>query len=79
MAGAFDNVRSFLAVFFQRPQKEELVAEYVIREHKQGRNLNDILQDDYVTNRLSNEEALRILDRPNVVQALGRDAVRSEL
>jgi hypothetical protein len=72
-------VRSFLAFLFQRTQKEEVVAEYIVREHKLGRDLDDVMQDAYVTNRLSKEQALRVLDRPEVVEALGSDAVRSEL
>ena len=79
MAGVSESVRSFFANFFPRTQKEELVGEYLIREHQNGRNLHDILQDAYVTNRLTPEQVGRVLERPEVVQALGHDAVDSEL
>jgi hypothetical protein len=49
------------------------VAQYVIREHDRGRPLSEILEDKYVVNRLSPEQRKRLLDRPEVVQAVGRD------
>src|SRR5262249_23931371 len=45
VARAKDILKSPFVFLFQRPQKEELVAEYVIREHRGGRSLNDILED----------------------------------
>ena len=63
------------AFLFQRTQKEELVAEYVIREHHKGRSLEEILEDAYVTNRLTPEQVQRLLDRPEVIQAVGNDMV----
>jgi hypothetical protein len=79
VAGVSESLRSFFENFLPRTQKEQLVGEYLIREHRNGRNLNDILQDAYVTNRLTHEQVLRVLERPEVVQALGHDAVQSEL
>ena len=58
------------------------MAEYVIREHQRGRPLHEILDDHYVTNRCSPEQIKRLLDRPEVVHALGDDlitAARSDL
>jgi Mn-dependent DtxR family transcriptional regulator len=54
-------------------QKEELVAEHVVREHHGGRSLDEILKDDYVTSRLPADQVNRILDRPDVVGAIGED------
>lgn len=51
------------------------MAEYVIREHRRGRPLEDILQDHYVTNRYSPEQIRRLLDRPEVIHALGDDLI----
>jgi hypothetical protein len=56
-------------------QKEELVAEYVIREHHGGRSLDEILGDAYVTNRLPGNQANRLLDRPDVIRAVGEDTI----
>ncbi|MEO5633528.1 hypothetical protein [Gaiella sp.] len=65
----FKDLFSFLG---QGSSKEERVAQYVIREHDRGRALNDILEDKYVVNRLpSPEQRARLLDRPEILQAIG--------
>ncbi len=69
---AFRNLFSFL---FQRSSAEERVAAYVIREHDRGRNLAEILEDRYVQNRLSPQQRARLLDRPEVVKAIGKDTI----
>jgi hypothetical protein len=51
------------------------MAEYVIREHRRGRPLHEILDDNYVTNRCSPEQIRRLLDRPEVIHALGDDLI----
>jgi len=53
--------------------REERVAAYVIREHDRGRSLSDILEDPYVRNRCSPREVARLLDRPDVLKAIGDD------
>jgi hypothetical protein len=70
----FRNPFSFL---FARSSNEERVAAYVIREHERGRSLNEILDDPYVKNRTSPLERDRLLDRPEVIRALGRDVVQA--
>jgi hypothetical protein len=47
----------------------------VIREHGRGRGLGEILEDRYVQNRLTPQQRLRLLDRPEVIQALGDETV----
>ena len=70
----FRNPFSFL---FARSSQEELVAGYVIREHERGRPLAEILDDRYVQNRLTPQQRERLLDRPEVVHALGQDTVEA--
>jgi hypothetical protein len=60
---------------FTRSRAEEAVAEYVVREHHRGRSLSEILTDPYVTNRCSREQIDRLLDRPEVVHAIGEDMI----
>ena len=74
MARIFRNPFSFL---FSRSSAEEQVASYVIREHERGRSLAEILEDRYVQNRLTEQQRQRLLDRPELVHALGEDAVES--
>ena len=73
--------RSFLrnpfSFLFAGSSKDERLAAYVIREHDRGRALAEILDDPYVRNRCSGEECARILDRPEVVRALGDDIVEA--
>lgn len=76
---------SFLGRFFgkgddEQPEqsrggmsKDEALAAYVIREHKQGRPLDEILDDPYLKNRASDEQRERLLERPEVIRAIGED------
>ncbi|HZT91046.1 MAG TPA: hypothetical protein VFA05_03310 [Gaiellaceae bacterium] len=73
--GIGDAIRGSFAFLRTRSQSEERIAQYVIREHRRGRPLASILEDHYVTNRLTNEQIKRLLDRPEVVHALGDDLV----
>jgi hypothetical protein len=74
LASLIRNPFSFL---FTRSTQEERVAAYVIREHERGRSLEEILQDPYVRNRLSPQQRARLLDRPDVIRAIGDDVVDS--
>ena len=53
--------------------KEEALAAYVLREHKLGRSLDEILEDPYLKNRATDEQRLRLLERPEVIRAVGED------
>jgi hypothetical protein len=68
-------LRGPFSFLFARSSAEDRVAAYVIREHARGRGLSEILADRYVQNRLSPEQQRRLLDRPEIVHALGDDAV----
>jgi hypothetical protein len=59
-------------------QKEKLMAEYVVREHHRGRSLADILEDAHVRNNLNETQIHRLLDRPEIVQAIGADIVAEQ-
>lgn len=71
---AFRDLFSFL---FQRSSAEERIAAYVIREHGRGRDLAEILEDRYVQNRVTPEQRARLLDRPEVIRAIGKDTISS--
>jgi hypothetical protein len=78
-AGIWRNPFAFL---FTRSSAEEQVVAYLTREHRRGRRLAEILQDRYVQNRLTPQQQARLLDRPEVVHALGEqdvDAARESL
>ena len=68
-------LRSPFSFLFARSSTEERVAAYVIREHGRGRSLGEILDDRYVQNRLTPQQRLRLLDRPEIIRAVGDDVV----
>jgi hypothetical protein len=72
LAGLFRNPFSFL---FSRSSQEDRVAAYIVREHERGRALAEILEDPYVRNRSTPQERERLLDRPELVRALGDDVI----
>jgi hypothetical protein len=74
LSNLFRNPFSFLGT---RSSKEERVSVYIIREHGRGRSLAEILEDPYVRNRCSREEIGRVLDRPELIRAIGDDIVES--
>ena len=73
--GLVDAIKGAFSFLSSRTQTEERVAQYVIREHHRGRPLHDILEDHYVTNRLTTEQIKRLLDRPDLLHALGEGPV----
>ena len=70
-------LRSPFGFLFARSSSEERVASYVIREHERGRSLVEILEDPYIRNRLTPEQTKRLLDRPEVVHAIGDETIES--
>ena len=70
LGGAFSFLRT-------GSQAEDRIAQYVIREHHRGRPLSEILEDHYVTNRCSPQQIARILERNDVIHAIGDDTIAS--
>ena len=70
-------IRNPFSFLFTRSTAEERVSSYVIREHHRGRSLAEIMQDNYVQNRLTPEQQKRLLDRPELIEAIGRDVVET--
>ena len=71
--GLRDAIKGAFSFLGSRSQTEERIAQYVIREHHRGRPVHDILEDHYVTNRCTPEQIRRLLDRPDVLHALGEN------
>jgi hypothetical protein len=70
-----DAIKSVFSFLGSRSATEERIAQYVIREHRRGRPLSEVVDDHYVTNRCTPEQVRRLLDRPDVLHALGDDLV----
>jgi hypothetical protein len=68
-------VRNPFSFLFAKSSQEDRVSAYVIREHERGRSLDEIMNDRYVQNRLTPAQQNRLLDRPELIQAIGDDVV----
>jgi hypothetical protein len=77
MAKLGDLLRNPFSFLFQRSSQEERLAAYVIREHDRGRSLDEILNDRYLLNRTTPAQRERLLDRPEVIRAIGDDTIES--
>jgi hypothetical protein len=71
-------LRNPFSFLFAGSSHEDRLATYVIREHGRGRALAEILEDPYVRNRATPQEIARLLDRPEVIHALGETTVSAE-
>lgn len=49
---------------------EERVVQYIIRELKNGRKLQEILKDPYVTNRIPEEKISNVLANTQLIETL---------
>jgi hypothetical protein len=63
--------RNPFASLFARSSREDQLAAYIIREHGLGRSIEDILDDPYLRNRASEEQRRRLIERPDVIHAVG--------
>ena len=70
-------LRNPFSFLFARSSAEEQVVSYLTREHRRGRSVSDILNDRYVQNRMTPDQQLRLLDRPELVKTLGEQDVDS--
>jgi len=70
-----DTLKSPFGFLFPGNHAEELVAEHIIREHHRGRSLNDILSDSYVKNHITDDKVNRVLERQDVIHAIGEDVI----
>ena len=75
MASVRDFLRNPFSFLGQRSSQEDRLATYVIREHERGRSLAEILEDRYVVNRTTPQQRARLLDRPEVIRAVGEDTI----
>lgn len=60
---------------FTTSRREQYLERYVLREHRKGRALSEIFEDPYMRGWSTPEERARLLERPNVVAAIGEQTV----
>lgn len=66
--------KDVLKKFFGSRKEEALVA-HVLREIEAGRDVREILDDAYVTNRASDLERRALLDHAEISKAVGDEAI----
>ena len=67
--------RNLFGSLFGSSRQEQFLVRYVLREHARGRSLAEIFEDPYVRNRSTPEERARLLERPEVVAAVGENVL----
>jgi hypothetical protein len=68
-------VKNPLAFLFGHSRREDYLVRYVLREHAHGRPLSEILDDPYVRAWSTPTERRRLLERPELVAALGEQSL----
>ncbi len=71
------GLTDFIRNLFTRSSEVDRLAAYVIREHDRGRTLEEILNDRYLLNRTTPQQRERLLDKPEVIRAIGEDTIAS--
>lgn len=67
--------RNPFSALFSTSRHEQHLTLYILREIRRGRSLSDVLEDPYVVNRTTEEQRKRLLDRPELVEAIGEEAI----
>lgn len=60
-----------LSFLFATTDRDQYLERYVLREYRKGRALAEILEDPYIRGWSTPEQRARLLERPNVVSAIG--------
>ena len=77
MSRLSEFLRNPFSLFSAQSAQQNRIVTYIVREHGRGRALAEILEDPYIRNRLTPQERDRLLDRPELIHALGSDTVSS--
>ncbi len=56
-----------------RSSRTDQLAAYLVREHAQGRDVDEILDDPYIKNRATESQRRQLLERPDVIRAIGEN------
>ena len=66
-------MRFSLKDLFAPTRRSQYLEQYVLREYERGRPFEEILEDPYVRNRSTEQQRARLLERPDVIRAIGDD------
>ncbi len=71
-----DRSRAIIQKFLEEMKldvTEERVINYIVREVHQGRKLSVVIQDQYVSNRVGEEELGQILENKEIIEAVEKE------
>jgi hypothetical protein len=71
--GGVELFGSPFAFFHPGTAREERLAAYIVREHRRGRALADILDDRYLRSRCSHSQLGLLLEHPTLISLLADD------
>jgi len=69
-----ERKRSFWDRLFgtnNQSRRQEKLLEYVVHRVKDGANLQEVLQEEYIRRNATSEEIRRVLENPKLVEAAG--------
>lgn len=70
-------MRNPFASLFGRTRGEDFLAKYVVRECQRGRTFAEVMEDRYVLNRSTPEQRARLLERADVIAAVGTEQIEA--
>jgi hypothetical protein len=69
------GIKNPFSFLFATARREQYLGQYVLREVRRGRPLGEVVADPYVVNRSTESERGRLLERPEIVEAAGEQAI----
>ena len=60
---------------FTASRREQHLTLYILREVRRSRSLDDVLEDPHIVNRATEAQRKRLLDRPELVGAIGEETI----
>jgi hypothetical protein len=57
--------------FFAATKRDQYLEQYLLREYRKGRSIDEILEDPYIQGWSTPDERARLLERLNVVSEIG--------
>lgn len=70
IVGRSTRRRNPFSFFFAATKRDQYLEQYLLREYRKGRSIDEILEDPYIQGWSSPDERAKLLERPNVVSEI---------
>ena len=64
--------RNPFSFFVAATKRDQYLEQYLLREYRKGRSIDEILEDPYIRGWSTPDEREKLLERPNVVSEIGK-------